>query len=310
MEAIDECCTGLDAALSAEDSGVDAYASGCTAILLFLGDFGVFIGSVGDSRAVLATTRDQPLSSKVDNSTSDGADVLPTSPLEAMQVTIDQKPTDPKEQARIQAAGGRVARMTDALGQRIGPHRVWKGNQNFPGLAMTRSIGDTVGNDIGIIPTPITSQIEDNAMNDQFYILASDGIWDVMSNEEAIAFVDRHRRICPRKDSYSPGQVASVQNCNIAHLLSQEARKRWLRLVEEEDVLIDDISAIVIELKIATDIRASLNVPTPNPSVDTSGRNRSISEADPNPKQPVQVAGNRYAKRQSIFREEDENATK
>ena len=89
----------------------------------------------------------------------------------------------------------------------------------------------------------------------------------MMSNEEAIAFVDRHRRICPRKDSYSSGQLATVQNCNTANLLSKEARKRWLHLVEEEDVLIDDISAVVIELKIATDIRASLNVPTELPQV-------------------------------------------
>ena len=84
MEAITECLEGLDNALNSQSSGVDVYASGCTAILLFLGDFGVFIGWVGDSRAILATSRDEPLSQKVDANSSDGADILPTSALESI----------------------------------------------------------------------------------------------------------------------------------------------------------------------------------------------------------------------------------
>jgi hypothetical protein len=34
---------------------------------------------------------------------------------------------------------------------------------------------------------------------------------------------------------------------NIAHLLCEEARYRWLGLVQEEDVIIDDISCVVME---------------------------------------------------------------
>lgn len=37
-------------------------------------------------------------------------------------------------------------------------------------------------------------------------------------------------------------------NTNIARLLCEEARVRWLSVVEQEDVPIDDISAVVIEL--------------------------------------------------------------
>ena len=76
-------------------------------------------------------------------------------------------------------------------------------------------------------------------------------------------------------------------------------------MVEEEDVLIDDISAIVIELKTQQDIMRSVTAPTSHTSGNYSDRNRSMSEVDPN---PVQIAGNRYTKRQSIFKNEEEKA--
>jgi hypothetical protein len=39
-----------------------------------------------------------------------------------------------------------------------------------------------------------------------------------------------------------------VRNACIAHLLCEEARVRWKEIVEEEDVIIDDISVVVVEL--------------------------------------------------------------
>jgi len=46
---------------------------------------------------------------------------------------------------RIIKAGGRVKRMCDNNGNPIGPYRVWKKFGKAPGLAMSRSIGDSVG---------------------------------------------------------------------------------------------------------------------------------------------------------------------
>ena len=63
-------------------------------------------------------------------------------------------------------SGGRVSRMTDTLGNQVGPFRVWKGSHNYPGLAMSRSLGDSCASDIGIIPTPISIQIDTNTTND------------------------------------------------------------------------------------------------------------------------------------------------
>ena len=36
----------------------------------------------------------------------------------------------------------------------IGPARVWLKDEDSPGLAMSRSIGDVVANTVGVIPEP------------------------------------------------------------------------------------------------------------------------------------------------------------
>ena len=36
----------------------------------------------------------------------------------------------------------------------MGPHRVWMKDENIPGLAMSRSFGDTVAHQVGVISEP------------------------------------------------------------------------------------------------------------------------------------------------------------
>lgn len=36
----------------------------------------------------------------------------------------------------------------------MGPHRVWLLNEDVPGLAMSRSLGDYVAQSVGVIPDP------------------------------------------------------------------------------------------------------------------------------------------------------------
>ena len=50
--------------------------------------------------------------------------------------------------------GGEVRQLKNELGEYIGPYRVWAKNGDYPGLAMSRSIGDLKGKNIGIIPDP------------------------------------------------------------------------------------------------------------------------------------------------------------
>lgn len=44
--------------------------------------------------------------------------------------------------------------LLDLKGNKIGPLRVWLNKADGPGLAMTRSIGDKIGAEAGIISEP------------------------------------------------------------------------------------------------------------------------------------------------------------
>ncbi|GMP64826.1 hypothetical protein CsSME_00025911 [Camellia sinensis var. sinensis] len=146
-------------------SAIDCFCSGTTAVALVKQGQDLIIGNVGDSRAVLAT-RDK------DNA------------LTAIQLTVDLKPNLPREAARIQQCKGRVFALQDE------PEvaRVWLPNSDSPGLAMARAFGDFCLKDFGLISVP-DIYYHHLTERDEFIILASDGVWDVLSNKEAVDIV-------------------------------------------------------------------------------------------------------------------------
>ncbi|XP_052207834.1 probable protein phosphatase 2C 6 isoform X2 [Diospyros lotus] len=144
---------------------IDCYCSGTTAVTLVKQGQDLIIGNVGDSRAVLAT-RDKE------------------DALTAEQLTIDLKPNLPREAARIQQYKGRVFALQDE------PEvaRVWLPNSDSPGLAMARAFGDFCLKDFGLISVPDV-YYHQLTEKDEFIVLASDGVWDVLSNKEAVDVV-------------------------------------------------------------------------------------------------------------------------
>ena len=50
---------------------------------------------------------------------------------------------------------------------------------------MSRSIGDTVAGSVGVIPEPEFFELELTS-NDKFIVIASDGVWEFISNEECV----------------------------------------------------------------------------------------------------------------------------
>ncbi len=66
----------------------------------------------------------------------------------------DHKGEDPNEKMRIIKSGGRVEQFQEDDGSRNGPMRVWLKDENLPGLAMTRSIGDLIASTIGVTCEP------------------------------------------------------------------------------------------------------------------------------------------------------------
>ncbi|KAL5769668.1 hypothetical protein ACOSP7_013822 [Xanthoceras sorbifolium] len=144
---------------------IDCFCSGTTAVTLIKQGPNLVIGNVGDSRAILGT-RDR------DDS------------LLAIQLTVDLKPNLPAEAERIRKCRGRVFALHDE------PEvaRVWLPNNDSPGLAMARAFGDFCLKDFGLISVPDISYRR-LTNKDEFIVLATDGIWDVLSNKEVVDIV-------------------------------------------------------------------------------------------------------------------------
>lgn len=259
---------------------VDCQAAGCTAVMLLYSKGVMHFSCIGDSRAMLATSAppaevracqpargdDKTLLAEIKHRRS----VSPETAFTAVQMTQDQKPEDPAELARIREAGGVVMRLEDSTGRRVGPYRVWKVEGLYPGLAMSRSLGDSIAHEIGVTGTPIITSHNETLGMDFFLVLASDGVWDVMENQEVCDFIEAYRHKTLR-EVQEPKQLTSVQpeTVTIAQLLCEEARARWVHIVEAEDVHIDDISCLILELQVGGEKRRRAPLRTLAPRKDT-----------------------------------------
>ena len=139
----------------------------------------------------------------------------------------DLKPTLPLENKRILENGGRVEKYIEKDGTENGPYRVWVQDEMYPGLAMSRSIGDFIASSVGVIPNP--EIIEYNINKSSMYmIIASDGIWQFMSNEKVMNIANQ---FYPKKDP--------IDLCNE---LIREANISW----DKEGLPRDDITVLVV----------------------------------------------------------------
>lgn len=57
--------------------------------------------------------------------------------------------------------------------------RVYSKKGEWPGLAMSRSIGDEVAKKLGVIAEPEISQVK-LTHKDKFILIASDGVWEFL----------------------------------------------------------------------------------------------------------------------------------
>ncbi|KAL1542556.1 putative protein phosphatase 2C 33 [Salvia divinorum] len=163
------------------DPYFDCVCSGSTAVALVKQGQDLIIGYIGDSRAVLGKR--------------DANDAcIP------VQLTVDLKPDLPAEKKRIRKCKGRILSLRDEPGVA----RVWLPHVNTPGLTMARVFGDFCLKDFGVISVPeITHRrITDE---DEFVVLATDGVWAVLSNEDVVNIVGT----CPTR-SYAARAVVDA----------------------------------------------------------------------------------------------------
>lgn len=146
--------------------------------------------------------------------------------LTAIQLTTDHKPNLKEERARIEKAGGRV--VFDGYAN----HRVYAKNGRYPGLNMSRCLGDLLGHaDAGCSCEPDVSERQIDPL-DHVLLLCSDGVWEFITPQEAVAIVS----------GFGPAKAMIA-----ADRLAKEAWDRWIQ--EEGGAVVDDITVIVIFLQ-------------------------------------------------------------
>lgn len=98
---------------------------------------------------------------------------------------------------------------------------------------MTRSIGDMVATSVGVTAEPEIKVFSNLAPSDKFIVLASDGIWDQLSNTEVMMTIAN--KFYPQKDAEGACQY-----------LVKEAVNRW----QTDQGMIDDITIVVAFLNV------------------------------------------------------------
>jgi len=144
----------------------------------------------------------------------------------AVQLTRDHKPNLKDERARIEKAGGRV--VFDGYAN----HRVYAKNARYPGLNMSRCMGDLMGHaDCGCSCEP---EIKDLCLeaDDHVLLVCSDGVWEFLEPKDAVTLVSK---------------FAAPDAQKAAEQLAKQAWDRWIR--EEGGAVVDDITVVLIYLK-------------------------------------------------------------
>ncbi|KAE8664374.1 Protein phosphatase 2C 16 [Hibiscus syriacus] len=205
-KAFTNCFVKVDAEVEGRDGHepVAPETVGSTAVVSLICSSHIVVANCGDSRAVLCRGK------------------------EPMALSVDHKPNREDEYERIEAAGGKVIQ--------------WNGHRVFGVLAMSRSIGDRYLKP-WIIPEPEVTFVP-RVKEDECLILASDGLWDVMTNEEACDLARRRILQWHKKNGATltseRGETIDPAAQAAAEYLSNRALQKGSK---------DNITVLVLDLK-------------------------------------------------------------
>lgn len=216
--------------------------SGTTAISAFVQGRRnrITISNVGDSRAVLGKRV------KIDEDTPGKSPADKNNPIyRAYSLSQDQTPYRKQERKRIRERGARILSLDqieglepvypeddygddfdpgDRIDEDGDPPRVWHPTLDYPGTAFTRSLGDGMAEELGVVADPefMTRELEEG---DEIIVLASDGVFEFLTNQSVID-------ICAKF-------VDPVEACQA---VISEAYELWLQY----ELRTDDITMICI----------------------------------------------------------------
>ena len=203
----------LDADNQIKKEKFNCEMSGTTCVLVIQLDEHLICANVGDSRAILIY------------------DDTPNNNMKNTKIFLlshDHKPENQEEKERIISAGGEVDRMVDENYVPQGPYRVWVKEKQYPGLAMSRSIGDMDAKTVGVIPNPQFVEYTINKKS-KYMVIGSDGVYEFISNEEIMAIGNIYYS---RNDPFG-----------LCNFLTKKSTELWLK---EDSSYIDDITIVAV----------------------------------------------------------------
>ncbi|CAL9120921.1 unnamed protein product [Musa acuminata var. zebrina] len=188
----------VDAEVMGETRQLRQGMVGSTAVVAVVAEKWIIVANCGDSRAVL----------------SRGGVAVPLS--------IDHKPDRPDERGRVEALGGRIL--------------CWDCPRVLGVLATSRSFGDYLLKPY--VSSDPEFMVTDRSEEDEFLVLASDGLWDVISSEMACRVI-RKCMASPTGNNYPSGIAGSAAR-DAAAVLARLAISRGS---------FDNVSVVVVELR-------------------------------------------------------------
>jgi len=240
--------------------------SGTTAVCCLLTQNGkqLYVGNTGDSRCIISCKG------------------------QAIPLSKDHKPSDPAEQKRIESTEHKIVSETILVnGKRTLMYRI------DGVLAVSRAIGDGDFKDkadAGPEAQAITCvpDVEERALkdNDEFLVLACDGLWDVMTNQEVVDFVSK-RLTKDMTDEY----IQTVAEQLVSYAIKEKSSP-------------DNVTAVVVVLN---DVKgASNNAATTSTSSSKSSSESKSSRSEKREKEKEKEREKEKEKEREKEKEKDE----
>ena len=174
--------------------------SGTTCVFCFFLNSKLFIVNIGDSRCIIGNSKNQIIFS-----------------------TIDHKPNNINERWRIETYNGSVI-LQDT-------YRVFI-NESVGGLAISRVLGDSHYKGKNIVICKPDISLLNLITCDDFIVLASDGLWDVLSNQFVIDFIRKRKHynslnyICKQLVEYAYN-IGSMDNITVIICKYENVNKQY-----------------------------------------------------------------------------------
>ena len=184
----------------------DCSLSGASCISLIISLGKIISANLGDNKAILA---------RCENGL-----------YNFINLNRQHKPTLRDEKKRILENNGKIGHLYENTNS---PKKIWLKNSDIPGLSISRSFGDVIAHNIGVISEPEIKNFYYNG-NEKFIIIASNGFWDLIDSEKSVEIV---------KDFYE-------NNMDVIGALNKLALIILNKCEKENKFINEDITIIIV----------------------------------------------------------------